>query len=79
VPPRCLVTHTGRKVTSIREDAAVDDAAAAAPAAPVYKASTALPFLECPPNLDGSLAGDVGKWSFQFGRHQELLNTVYVW
>ena len=51
--------RAGRKATSIREDAAAEEAAE--PAAPAYKASTALPFLECPPNLDGSLAGDVGK------------------
>mmetsp|Transcript_19307 Transcript_19307/g.46629 ORF Transcript_19307/g.46629 Transcript_19307/m.46629 type:complete len:221 (+) Transcript_19307:180-842(+) len=54
--------YSGRKATSIREDAAED----AEPAAPAYKASTALPFLECPPNLDGSLAGDVGFDPFRF-------------
>jgi hypothetical protein len=54
---------SGRRSTSVREEAAE---AEEAPAAPAYEASAALPFLEKPPALDGSMAGDVGFDPFRF-------------
>mmetsp|Transcript_11638 Transcript_11638/g.15328 ORF Transcript_11638/g.15328 Transcript_11638/m.15328 type:complete len:217 (-) Transcript_11638:318-968(-) len=54
-------SSTGRVSTKVFSDAAVEEAAAA----PVYKASTALPFLEYPANLAG-YAGDVGFDPFRF-------------
>jgi light-harvesting complex I chlorophyll a/b binding protein 1 len=50
----------GRPSTLIREEAAAE-----APAAPAYKASPSLPFLEYPPNLAGYV-GDVGFDPFRF-------------
>jgi light-harvesting complex I chlorophyll a/b binding protein 1 len=61
--PSLLCLLTGRAVTKLFEDAVAE--APAEPAAPVYKASPALPFLEYPPNLEG-YAGDVGFDPFRF-------------
>ena len=55
----------GRVSTAIREDAAVEEAVEEEPAGPTYVASTALPFLEYPPNLAG-YAGDAGFDPFRF-------------
>lgn len=54
----------GRVSTAIREDAAAEEAVEEE-AGPTYVASTALPFLEYPPNLAG-YAGDAGFDPFRF-------------
>ena len=73
----CLSRATGRPAISLNSEEAA--AEPAAPAAPAYKASTALPFLEYPPNLAGYV-GDAGFDPFRFSdfvpmdflRHSEL-------
>lgn len=57
-------TPVARQSTPLRETAAADAEAEAEPVA-VYKASTALPFLEYPPNLEGYV-GDAGFDPFRF-------------
>jgi len=54
-------SSTGRLSTKVFSDAAVEEE----PAAPVYKASESLPFLEYPPNLEGYV-GDFGFDPFRF-------------
>lgn len=56
---------SGRVATAIREDAADAEEAVEEEAGPTYVASTALPFLEYPPNLAG-YAGDAGFDPFRF-------------
>lgn len=58
--PFSLFIIAGRQATQLFEDAAAE-----APAAAVYEASKALPFLEQPPNLKGYV-GDVGFDPFRF-------------
>ena len=58
-------TLLGRVATAIREDAADAEEAVEEEAGPTYVASTALPFLEYPPNLAG-YAGDAGFDPFRF-------------
>jgi len=56
--------YSGRVSTAVRADAAAEGEEAA-DAGPTYVASTALPFLEYPPNLAG-YAGDAGFDPFRF-------------
>jgi len=64
-------SFNGRRATLIREEAAAEapaeaeEAAEEEPAGPTYVASTALPFLEYPPNLAGYV-GDAGFDPFRF-------------
>lgn len=67
-----LNVRSGRVATKVFEDAAVAEAPAepaeeeeAAPAEPAFVTSTALPFLEYPPNLKGYV-GDAGFDPFRF-------------